>query len=321
MKVVKNIFLIAFLVFFMSSKAQIVINEIMASNASANIEQDFYNFPDWIELYNTTNSSIQLSDYYLSDEKINLKKWHLPSKILGSKSYIVLYCDKENSSFHTNFGLETDGETVYLSNLSGNIIDTVIFGQQYSNVSYGRNPDYLNQLSYCSTPTPGEENILTLATYQSPKAEYSLRAGRISANSPITLTGDQIRYSTDGSEPTEDSWLYSEAVNIPATTILKTKVYKPGYLPGEPKAHTYFVNEHTFSLPVISISMTPEFLWDNVIGIYVTGSNGVVDNCTSFPANWNQPWERAGYIEYFDENGYQKISQPVGIKISGGCFR
>jgi hypothetical protein len=71
---------------------------------------------------------------------------------------------------------------------------------------------------------------------------------------------------------------------------------------------------------VVSISYTPEYFNDNTYGIYVRGTNGIVDNCTG-SANWNQNWERAAYFEYFDENGVKQISQPVGVKVAGGCSR
>jgi hypothetical protein len=102
----------------------------------------------------------------------------------------------------------------------------------------------------------------------------------------------------------------------------ENKSFQDGFLPGETYANTYFLAEHTFTLPVVSLSMNSDYLYDNIYGIYVTGTNGIsqIGNCRD-KANFNQDWERAAYFEYFDESGVKKISQPVGVKIAGGCTR
>ncbi len=302
------------------SDSQIVINEIMAANATFLMDEDFYNFPDWLEIYNHGNTNIVLSDYYLSDDINNLMKWQLPWMYIQAGNYHVVYCDKEASGWHSNFGLSADGETVYLTDKSGTIVDQVTYGRQFTDISYGRNPSNLNQWFFCANPTPGSPNMINYGITQSPIAGYSLEAGRLGSSSDLILTGQNISYTVNGAEPNMYASSYLKPIFINRTMVLKSKNEQDGYLPSKTYANTYFLNEHIFTLPVVSVSYTPEYFYDNTYGIYVRGTNGIEGNCTG-PANWNQPWERGAYFEYFDEHGIKQISQPVGVKIFGGCSR
>ncbi len=311
----------AFLFFPNNSECQIIINEIMAANATSLIETDYYNFPDWLEVYHNGTSTVMLSDYFLSDDINELNKWQFPYVSLGTGQYYIVYCDKEGTGRHTTFGLNADGETIFLSDKSGNIIDQVTYGIQFPDISFGRNPSGQDQWSFCSVPTPGGINTITDATLQSPKAEYSIPAGRLNSPATLILTGSNIRYTTWGDEPDpSNSLLYSRPLNIPYTMVIKSKTFQDGYLPGETYANTYFLNEHDFTLPVVVISFKPAYFYDKTIGIHVVGTNGTEGDCGSL-ANWNQDWERSAYLEYFDENGIKQISQPIGVKLAGGCTR
>jgi hypothetical protein len=312
--------LLAFLFLPFVSRSQVIINEIMAANATTIYETDYYNFPDWIEIYNSGTTSINLSDYYLSDDIEDLKQWRFPSATLNPNGYYMVYCDKEGTGRHTNFGLRTEGESIYLSDLSGNIVDYISYDNQFPDISYGRNPSDINQWLYCATPTPEEANQTTGATERGGKAGYSVPAGRLSSSASLSLSGSNIRYTANGAEPELSSTAYSQPISINSTMIVKSKTFQNNYLPGETYANTYFLNEHNFTLPVVSISYTPDYFYNNTIGIYVVGTNGIEGNCYG-EANWNQDWERAAYFEYFDENGVKQLSQPVGVKVAGGCSR
>lgn len=59
------------------------INEVVAVSAAKSRK------PDWVELANTTGSPIDLSGYYLTDSKTDLKKWAL-SGTVESGGYLVV---------------------------------------------------------------------------------------------------------------------------------------------------------------------------------------------------------------------------------------
>ena len=98
-----------------TAQAQLVINELMQSNIDC-IMDDMNEFPDsWVELYNSGNTAVNLSDYKLGKNNKEAKAWQLPSRTIGAKQYVIIYCDKEEKNDHTDFRLETGkGGEVYL---------------------------------------------------------------------------------------------------------------------------------------------------------------------------------------------------------------
>jgi len=73
-----------------SAEAQPVINEFMASNTTTIMDED-KEYPDWIELYNPTDSSIDLTGYGLSDRPDNPYKWIFQNIILYPGEYKLVF--------------------------------------------------------------------------------------------------------------------------------------------------------------------------------------------------------------------------------------
>ena len=73
-----------------SSLAQVYINEVCPRNESI-LKSNTGDFEDWIELYNHSQSPIDLSGYYLSDDSLNPKKWKFPGVTIPAKSYQVVF--------------------------------------------------------------------------------------------------------------------------------------------------------------------------------------------------------------------------------------
>ncbi len=108
--------------------SQIVINEIAIVNTNGATDA-FGEYEDWIELYNSGESTIPLGGLYLSDNADNLTKWALPSEVLPADTYKIIWADSESSqgNDHANFSLSNSGESLFLSDLNGTIIDSVVF--------------------------------------------------------------------------------------------------------------------------------------------------------------------------------------------------
>jgi hypothetical protein len=113
--------LMVFLLLPWTARTQVIFNEIMASNATTLMEEDYFNFADWIEVYNSGTSSVNLSDYNLSDDHNIFQKWQFPAYTLAAGQYFLIYCDKEGTGMHTTFGLRADGKALYLCNKTGQV--------------------------------------------------------------------------------------------------------------------------------------------------------------------------------------------------------
>ena len=114
-----------------SATGDIVINEINYNSA------DNFESGDWIELYNRSNQSINISRWYYTDSDDN-HKFILPDgTILGPGEYLVLveddssfisrFPDVKNYLGETGFGLSGSGEFMKLVNSEGEIIDSLTY--------------------------------------------------------------------------------------------------------------------------------------------------------------------------------------------------
>jgi len=121
----------------------VVVNEILASNNSGQVDEAG-DFEDWIELYNNNETDIDLSGFYLTDNGESLQKWIMPAgTILPAKGYLIIWADEEQEegALHTNFKLSAGGEAVILSDPLINILDSVVYGAQTTDMAYARIPN------------------------------------------------------------------------------------------------------------------------------------------------------------------------------------
>ncbi|HOZ52457.1 MAG TPA: CotH kinase family protein, partial [Chitinophagaceae bacterium] len=125
------------------TSGQLVINEILCDNVD-NQRDEYNDTEDWIELYNTSNQLLNLSDIYLSDKVSNLQKWKFPTNTtINPNAYLTIWADDDSLEqiFHTNFNLSKDTGILILSNAAGQILDSISFTNQAPNISYGRYPN------------------------------------------------------------------------------------------------------------------------------------------------------------------------------------
>ncbi len=320
-----RLFIISLLLFeggFSLQGGPVYINEILASNTAYYANLAVY--VDWIELYNDGPSSVNIGGYYLTDDRTRPDKWIIPAgTIIPSKGFKVFYADGRNYDFHTNFRLSVEGEFIGVYNPAKVVVDSLTYPRQRNNVSYGRSTSDISKIGYFRKASPGSSN--GEITYLSIAGEpvFSKEGGFYPTALSVSLSsvdGAVIRYTTNGSEPTMLSQIFSDPINITSTTCVRAKAFKEGLLESEINTQTFFIGV-TKNLPVISLVTNHENLFSDTTGIYVIGTNGIRAGCSNTPMNLNQDWERAANIELFDEQGKVQINQLAGIKIFGGCSR
>ncbi|TWU58699.1 Inner spore coat protein H [Rubripirellula tenax] len=162
----------------------IYINEIMASNSSTIEDPDEAGaFEDWVELYNPGATAVDLSGFYLTDDPTSPTKWQFPAgSTIGADGYLIVWADDEVAQGinHAAFKLSAGGESVSLYNIDGTtLVDSVVFGAQTTDVSYGRFPNGASELLSLSVATPGAENInpITVATIATRSVFYNGATG------------------------------------------------------------------------------------------------------------------------------------------------
>ena len=146
-----------------TAEGDIVINELLASNDVTNADQDG-GFDDWVEIYNKGTEAVDLEGYTITDDITDFTLFVFPAgTILQPNEYILVWADKEpeQEGYHADLKISSSGETLYLTNAELSIIDSVSFGTQETDISYGRYPNGTGDFT-TMTPTPALVNINTI---------------------------------------------------------------------------------------------------------------------------------------------------------------
>jgi len=130
---------------FLQAQGSIVINEFMASNDSiGGISDAEGGYPDWIELHNLDDATIDLAGYMVSDNYTIIDKFVFPAgSFIEANGYVIIWADKdlEDEGYHADFRLKAEGERIILSDPNGGYLDSIGFGQQETNVAMARIPN------------------------------------------------------------------------------------------------------------------------------------------------------------------------------------
>jgi len=249
-----------------SSGAQVVINEFSVSNLYSHLD-NFGRTEDWIELYNTSNTPVDISGYHLSDKDSKPMKWEIPQgTILQGSGHLLFYCSGRDGEFeeqyHTNFKLsQTSGkDIVLLSDPSGAVLERYDIELTTVEHSRGRIIDGGADWGIFPEATPEFENdesesfsAYTLAP------TMDMEAGYYSGSVTVTITNNEpnseLRYTIDGTNPDLDSEIYSGPITLNETRVIKAQSFSldPTVLTGKMDFNTYLIDED-YSLAVFSVA-------------------------------------------------------------------
>ncbi len=159
----------ALLTFYQLVNAQILINEYSAANYS-DFQDNYNEYEDWFEVFNSGSESIDLNGYYISDKSNNLTKYQINSQVLiNNQDHLTIFASGRNTingtNIHTNFKLhQTKGnEWIILTAPDGTtIVDSVFVRPCLVNQSRGRNIDGLNDWGVLTNPSPNNPLLNSL---------------------------------------------------------------------------------------------------------------------------------------------------------------
>lgn len=305
----------------------VYISEVMSSNDETLVYQND-GYVDWVEIYNASQSTVDLSGYGLSDNLGRGRKWQFPQgTYISPGEYKVILCDGQTdksttAQLHTSFKLtRAGGEIVCLATPEGKVIDKIILPEIPTNVSYGRTLGMAG-FFYYDVATPMAANgtgFLGYAEAPTFVAEPGLYYDGVATGFNVP-EGTQVYYTTDGSIPTTASTPYhGETIELNMTTVLRARAFSDsGLQPSEILTGSFFVNAY-HTLPIVSLVCDPDVLWNEERGMLVPGPD--IDK-TKLPfknAIYRQYGKigQEGHIEYYLLDGTRVLDQGVEFSLMG----
>ncbi|MCU0435152.1 MAG: CotH kinase family protein [Bacteroidia bacterium] len=291
-----KLFLLSLLVFTSTiSRAQLFINEYSCANINGQAD-NFGEYHDWFEIYNAGTAAVNLAGYYITDNDNNLTKWQIPSGSVSAGGVTRIICSGRGIIFsgwiHAGFKLtQCKPEEIVISDASGTMLDSVKLRRHQQGHSWGRTTNGANTWNIFTNPTFGASN--NTGTPFQPYATtpvLSQQPGFYNSSISVTITSPDpnvtIRYTTDGSEPIPTSPVYSAAINIATTQVVRARAFSStaGIPASFIETNTYFINSaHTVAV----LSICGEGLPDLMV-----------------QGNWND--EPVTALEYFDKTGVMR---------------
>ena len=298
---------------------------------------------DWVEIYNSTGSAVNLGGYGISNNPKNPAKWVFPDISIEPGEYLLLYAtgsaDKaQKKNLKLNFCISSTGEALFFFDPNGKLIDKLSAGRMKSGQSYGR--DGSDNRFYYAEPTPGAQNGKGYEGITQLPA-FSVTPGIYDNAITVAITageGETIRYTTDCTTPNASSEVYSGELSISKNSVIRAAAFRDGYLSGDVATATYLFRSDgvNHALPVVTLVTAPDNLWNSKTGIYATGDQfdpdaasyaDTLKSATYYQAKFateeqvDTIWEKPAAFSLFDDNGKQAFTQNVGIRIAGSFGR
>jgi len=303
-------------------KAQcLVINEIMAKNDTT-ISDGFGEDEDWIELYNCGTKDVNIGGMFFTDDTTKPWKYQIPTNkkswtTIAPKDRMLIWADSddEQGTRHLSFRLDDEGGSISIYSRDTILIDRLEYSKQSRDVSFGRKTDGDTDLNFFHTATPNAPNQGGINIFKkNVLPEFSIESGFYDSSVILILNNPhpgEVYYTVDGSEPDVPNGIkYSAPIKIDSTTIVRARIVKENYSPGQIVTRSYFINEKT-TLPIVSLTADPKDLWHHKSGIYYKYKK--------------RGWERPANVEYFDFNNdgglFSAFNNDVRIRIAGKTSR
>ena len=280
--------------------AELVIREVMVYNNLLAAPDGEYH--DWVELKNVSDAPLTLSDYHLAERRSEWGLWPLPERTLEPGESALLFSETEDGF---PFRLSSREETLFLFRRDGTLCDAVCLHDLPIGASMGR-MDGRGGFFYFAVPNPGGDKTGGLRrSCARPASAEPCGVFEGVESVTVSLSGEgEIRYSLDGSLPTEESPLYSEPLTFEKNTVLRAVSFADDALPSRSLDLSYILNEaHT--LPVVSVIAEPDALFGKKTGVYT---------------HPEEDWEISASAALFaDQRGFAPIE--CALKMHGATSR
>lgn len=306
---------------FKSISQNLLINEVVSVNGSTLPQIGEYY--DWVEIKNTTSNSINISEYYITDDPTKPTKYKLPnstSLIIPANGFIVLFASSNVilGAKHLSFSLSSDGEEVRLYDPTGSIlIDSIIFPKLKTDVSYGKLSD--GTAKFFLPASPNQTNNIAnsyLGIVDSPV--FSQLGGIFSSPLSLSLSstdGSSIIYSVDGTNPNPEN------ISIRSYQYKNTYSFFPGQPLGQFNTQTYQAFNYTTPINIVNRTSENNKTSTKTTGIHFIAPNykvfkGTVVKARATKTNYisSDVVEQSYFINETGQNPYQLPIVSLGIQ-------
>ncbi|TVR40578.1 MAG: hypothetical protein EA392_03580, partial [Cryomorphaceae bacterium] len=187
------------------------LNEVMLSQ-DGNWPDQFNEASAWVELYNASQSPVQLSAFALSQRSHGLTRWQFPNLTLQPDSFVVIRLSgrdvRQGGELHTNFKVRNAVDGLWLFHQNGQVADSIPGTCVPMNWSLARIPDGSGNFQHTQQPSPAATNNNSqVLPFSSPESHVSISkpagfyAGQIQVELSAPAAYD-IRYTLNtGDEP------------------------------------------------------------------------------------------------------------------------
>lgn len=317
-----------------NSIAFLLFSEVCVANIDQTIDYS-YNYGGWVELYNPTATAVSLNGLYISDDATNLTKHKLSGySMLNPGCYECIFFDHNaadgeygpDAAKQVRFKLARKGGTIYLSRNGKDVDLSVTYPASVPRCSYARVCLDSDEWQYCGLPTPGEPNVGHFAQECLPIPEIDCDSRLFTSGFDVHVqipSGTTLRYTTNGSTPTFTNGKTSTdgLFHVSQTTVLRLRLFSEDKLPSGVVTRTYIYKDRNYYLPIVAITTDSRNLYDNIIGCYVDGKNGITGRGSKGKSNLNMDWERPVNFEYLTAEGKMVINQETSFEVAGGYSR
>ncbi len=310
---------------------ELVFSEVLAANETAfirpvdfvfndavdSIEQLPGSGADAIELQNLSANPIDISGFQLTDSPGTESPYRFPAgTVIPANGFIVLTAfgilelDGTLVGLNADFRLNAGGETLQLSDAAGTLIQELTIPRQRTDISYGRRDD--GSYGFYYTPTLGSANDVTSFSEEiirRPQTDQESGLYPVSSTLSVNLEsepGTVIHFTTDGTQPTTSSPVYSSSLSLNSTTVLKSiAVESATGFTSDVASRSFIFTDVTHELPVVIITA------DDLI----VENNPAIEQYTDFDLDGRVRFD------FLETDGSLPISQYAAFAASGAFSR
>jgi hypothetical protein len=303
------------------------INEWMAGNTHTIPDPlDGNKYDDWFELYNYGTNTVNLAGWFLTNAPTSSPAGPIPAGYtIPPGGFLLVWADKKtptgSGDLHVGFKLSKSGTSIVLYKPNSNLVDSVTFGVQTSDISMGRYPDGSTNVYFMGVPTPRTNNAApNTAPLLDPISDRVMTLGQI-----LTLAAGAI----DFDQPPQ-ILTFSLGTGAPAGATVTTNGLFTWTPVTAPHTNSFSIIVADNGLP--SLTATQSFNVNVVLPPRVTG---VALGQNQFTFGWQTAAGEMYQLEYttnFISNNWWPLGAPVtgtggivsftnGVTASQGYYR